>query len=178
MRKCFFTNRKYDVSSKMLVTPLWLRSPCCTHCGERSWSNRDVNPCCGVLQQTFRLTVRLRPWCIKLHLGYTWSQLEGPTDQSEKKYNFGKQLRFPVQKSSCSPNRYVFGIIGKLFEIVREWCLFHAAIFTFCAIQVSKISKYMFMSGHDPWIWKLTHHFPSWPTGPSSSLTIWSPEGL
>ncbi len=34
---------------------------------------------------------------------------------------------FHKKSSFCRSNHYVFGIIGKLFEIVREWCSFHVA---------------------------------------------------
>ena len=84
-------------------------------------------------QQTFRLMMRPHPRCIKYHFVCSYSQLAVPTDPSEN-IDFGRNLR---KSSSCKSNHYVFGTIGKLFQIVREWCLFYAAILkTYCVIQV------------------------------------------
>ncbi len=42
------------------------------------------------------------------------------------------------KKHGGRPNCYVFGIVGKLFQNVREWCLFHANILNISrVIQVS-----------------------------------------
>ncbi len=46
----------------------------------------------------------------------------------------GENWDYLQKSSSCRLNCYVFGIIKKLFEVAREWCLFHAAILNTCGI--------------------------------------------
>ena len=50
-----------------------------------------------------------------------------------------KMLATEQAQSNCSwllLNCYVFGIIGKLFEYVRGWCLFHVGILETCYIYI------------------------------------------
>ena len=52
----------------------------------------------------------------------------------------------PLLKSHCANDCCVFGIVEKLLENVREWCLFHADILdTFGIIQVLKLEIYIFL---------------------------------
>ncbi len=65
------------------------------------------------------------------------------TDRTEKITNFEKIIRIFCEKSSSDrPNRYVFGIIGKLFENGWEWWLIHAdTLITSSLISVSNLKK-------------------------------------
>ena len=90
-----------------------------------------------LLMKAFRLTVRLRPWHIKLHLGRSWSQLEGPKDPWEKNKILG-DLRFSVKGHLLAVQTAMCLVsLESSFGTVREWCLFRGAILnTLCVIQV------------------------------------------
>ncbi len=111
--------------------------------------------------QTFRLAVHSCPWRIKLHLGHSWSQLDGPTGPSEN--DFGIELRLytkihlPIGQTAMylvslesSLKLYENGVYSMLLSLILS------------ALFMLQIWKYIFMPGHGQWICKLTHYFPRW----------------
>ncbi len=61
-----------------------------------------------------------------------------------------------------------------------ESCLFHGILNTFwVTVSQFQMWTYIFISGRDPWIWKLAHNFPSWwacrPIIPSDNLKLCAP---
>ena len=64
---------------------------CVFYCDKSNWmlDRCAFCPYFAYELQTFRLMVRPHPWHIKLHLGRSW-KLCGPTNPSEKNYDFGR----------------------------------------------------------------------------------------
>ena len=81
------------------------------------------------------------------------------------------------KSSSCRSNHSVFGVIRKLYQIVREWCWFHAAILdTFWVIQVLNMEIYIYVRAW-PMDLKIGPSF-SQLMGPQAHHPLWQSEAL